>query len=125
MIHDIVLCQVKDLIAIAPKLFLAFGCIIYGGCRIIGISVYDDEQLCLGTVKVGNEAKNAFLAAKTEGIGPHEVKPKMTFGFIHGPPHSGGKASVFPIFVLLVIDHVSCLLHYGWVCNGFMSFIMP
>lgn len=37
----------------------------------------------------------------------------------------GSKASVFPIFVLLVIDHVSCLLRYGLACNGFMSFIMP
>lgn len=123
--HNIVSGQMKDLIAISPKLFLAFGCIIYGGCRIVGIAVYDNEQLCLGAVKVGDEAKDTFLAAEPERVGSHEVKPKMTFGFIHGPSHGGSKASVFPIFVLLVIDHVSCLLRYGLACNGFMSFIMP
>lgn len=74
--HNIVSGQMKDLIAISPKLFLAFGCIIYGGCRIVGIAVYDNEQLCLGAVKVGNEAKDTFLAAEPERVGSHEVKTK-------------------------------------------------
>lgn len=96
-----------------------------GVVGLLGLPSYDNEQLCLGAVKVGNEAKDTFLAAEPERVGSHEVKPKMTFGFIHGPSHGGSKASVFPIFVLLVIDHVSCLLRYGLACNGFMSFIMP
>lgn len=35
--HNIVSGQMKDLIAISPKLFLAFGCIIYGVVGLLGL----------------------------------------------------------------------------------------